>query len=610
MNNRIYIDNGIKRVLCLDVETTSLRWDSRLLAIGWACLETVDGTIRSGAINVGMRDLFNTPPPLPQSIMMIREMAREADILANHNQAFDLAYLMKYAFLDENTISGKVYDTMTMGRCTGGHESHSLIDLMLEAQIIPPDEMLTMKSQRRNLESMDPEQVLKYARMDAENTLSLFDYQFKLAMSQYSLDFILKEGDFIIEVAMMRFRGIGLDRENIAKTKTEKAKELNDINRELIEIGIHGPNSANTLNGYIVRTVGANLPKTGKGNYKSDEETLDNIAKLYPPVEPIIKKVLRGRRLEKQISTWLDGFLDHADERGKIHPLFGSTTVSNRLSCTEPNAQAVQTGLHLFKADDDYIMVEADFDQAELRVGAGYAGEDKMAQLFADNIDIHWGTAVHMFPGLEEEQDEEMKKGRRRLAKTGNFTGFYGGGAGALAENLGIDIGEGKKIVTMWRKTYPNVVNVAKRAENKWIQTGFIILAHGKRLWASPDDIERRPYKAFNQLVQGSIAEIIKEAMLAIRDNYHRKMVDVVNQVHDSLYLHIKASGKTSEELAQTIADVLILMQRSAPEKVMTRTNPPITLNVSFKVTSIGDNIKIDAKEIEELAKGRIPWMR
>lgn len=617
------------RAAVVDIETTGLTWDDHILCVG-VCLrerspkqitahkvfqskpgkspselvnrvgaasiteQFTDGWMHTSfSVNINMVDLFTRADPVPEARRKIQTILREADWIIGHNLAFDFPYLLDLQLISYEQLKDKVFDTMSMARCTGPHNSLSLENLLDDFNIRVDGEFSDMKDKRNRLAKEDPDRVLHYVRSDVHYGMRLFVEIWPLAVEQYSADWIRKEGNYVRLVSKMRYDGSALNLAYIHELWDKKAKELDEIGKRLLRTGIKGPNAKKSLwkyikgHGYFVPTSQHNNPildedallgLPGVAEYRTilENGVEEDTAARYEELKsggfaPTIHDVLEARHLEKQISTWLVGFLRHTDKRGRIHPLYAPTTISNRLSCKQPNAQAVEKGLNVWGLEQGedghepewkYLLV-LDYSQAEIYWLTAITVENAIAEMLMSGKDFHYETAVLMFVG------QAITKFLRTIAKRCNFGSIYGGGAKALDEATGIGRGKATQVIATWRGVYPRLARTSKKAEEVWLKRGYLVLAHGKRVYASDLD-KQRVYKAFNALIQGGIAEIIKEAMLTVEALTDQ--VRIVGQTHDSLLIEMK-----DRKWAQPIME---LMVNAAPRDILDRTTPKLHMKV------------------------------
>lgn len=557
--------------LTIDIETSGLSWHDRILAIGVAWVGE-GGRAMSDSINVGMRDLFTAPATIPEARAWLQSHLEGKDAVVLHNGSFDIPFLMRSGLIDRNQLEGRIFDTLVMARCTAPHASVSLEGLCREYELEAPTSWSSIKRTRSNLDEAAPEHVQRYAAADAAMTLKLYQEIAPLAHDQYDEEWIKEEGDFVLLMSEIRMRGIPLDVDRISRLIEDREKKDMAILKYLSGLRIEGPYDRTRLPAYLIKR-GYPVPQTAKGNPSLDEAAMKMLlgaAINGGNVEDrrLINAVLKGRHWQKELSTWLRGFLEEADDVGRVHPSFSvGGTMSYRLSCSNPNAQAVPAYLGIFHPD----LVEADYEQAELRVAAMYAGEDGFARIFSeDGHDLHGGAAKLMYG------DSYDRAKHRRFGKAANFSTIYGGGKYALAESCGIPENDALRIIRRHKATFPAFPKALKQAERVWQDRGYLVLTHGKRIWASEEDLHRS-YKAFNNVIQGSVAEIIKRAMMEIAS--HVEGVEIVNQVHDSLVLEADPEA----DRGAVMTEVVEIMKDSVPAELRTRTNPRIDMEVSIK---------------------------
>lgn len=562
----------------IDIETTGLRWDSRLLLVGYSVWED-DQEIERGSLNIGMVDIFHDRVSTVSARKSLAAAILGSDWLIFHNGSFDIPFLIKHQILSIGDLQGRVFDTLVMARCTAGHDSVSLRNLVSEygiAEVIN-DPAWAVKSKRKVLESVGVENASAYVEMDCYATARVFQIIYPMAQEFYGDKRIAEEGDFVLEVSKMRLRGTRLNVPKIRDMITKaKAREM-EILQELAAYKIRSGNDNHRILAFLAGENAAHLlPTTEKGNPQLDEASLSSILGNSERVDRVVGFVLEARDLHKMRSTWLEGFLNQMDTEERIHPLLSAGgTVSFRLSCTEPNAQAVRRDLKIFTCTPGYVLVEFDYSQAELRAGAAYARENTLAEVFHKKEDVHLSTSRMMF-------GEEHAKAKRSLAKTANFSAFYGGGAPALDRALGCGMDVAQHVVNLHRETFPGIRTASKRATQRWEQRGYVVAAHGKRIYASPTELKERIYKAYNALIQSSIAEIIRVATMDIAKSLPQ--VNIVLQVHDSLYIELPNDDKL-HDLIWTITDI---MQRSGPQQVLQGTTPPIDMVVDHNIVGEG----------------------
>jgi DNA polymerase-1 len=561
-------------ILAIDIETTGLGWDAKVLIAAWS---SSDG--QSGYFNLGFADMFTQPDPVPYVYSQLTEMIRQHELVAMHNATFDVPYLVRDGLINIDHLAGKLLDTQLLARMTDRHDDGISLMAVCRKYGINTTESDSkwkyMKSQRAHLDRLSADAVGKYAVMDTTATLQLATLLLHKVEEQYGVERAAFEGNYVLEISKMRLRGMPLNLERIreliaAKTarKTEIVKELMAVRTASrpIKSGNDNKNIASWLRSHNVHP-----PLTDSGNPVLDEKYLESVRSTNGAVDYVVGLILEYRELDKQLSTWLQGFLDHNFGDGKVHPLFGAAgTYTYRLNCTQPNAQAVERTMDLFSAPPGWKLVEADYKAMELRLSAMYAGEHKFAEIFYKGEDFHWSTARMLF-------GENATKEHRRYAKSCNFGIIYGGGANSIASSTGVDIDHAKEIVTQYKRTFSAIAKASKQAEQVWKDRGYLVLAHGARLYARTEELDVRAYKAFNNLVQASVAQIAKMALLAVASQMPH--AQPIAQIHDSLYVLVPED--TATEDAEKISE---LMTDACPPWLEDRLEPKIRLEVEAKI--------------------------
>jgi DNA polymerase-1 len=297
--------------------------------------------------------------------------------------------------------------------------------------------------------------------------------------------------------------------------------------------------------------------------------------------------ILDYRALSKLKSTYTDKLPQQICSRtGRIHTSYHqAVAATGRLSSSDPNLQNIpirtEEGRRIrqaFIAPPGYSLLAADYSQIELRIMAHISGDQGLLQAFADDLDIHRATAAEVF-GVPP---DEVSDDQRRSAKAINFGLIYGMSPFGLSRQLGISLDEARGYTELYFDRYPGVQDYMKRTRQQAKEQGFVETVFGRRLYL-PDiqarQAQRRQYaerSAINAPMQGTAADIIKKAMLAVDDWLQNDGVDarMIMQVHDELVLEVHSD--MADEAAARVAE---LMGGAA------------TLQVPLKVdTGIGSN--------------------
>ena len=300
-------------------------------------------------------------------------------------------------------------------------------------------------------------------------------------------------------------------------------------------------NSPKQLGEVLFDTLGLPCPS-------SKRSTSAEVLEKLRPYHPIISDILEYRQVAKLKSTYTDGLVKVAGEDGRIHSSFNQTvTATGRLSSTEPNLQNIpirtELGRQLRKyfvaKDENYVLVDADYSQIELRLLAAISGDETMTEAFKNGIDIHTVTASQVFGVPVDSVTPEMRK----RAKAVNFGIVYGIGDYSLAMDIGVTKKQAGAYIDSYLKTYPAVAaylqDIVKRAK----ADGFVATLYGRRRYIPELTASKKMLIAFgervamNSPIQGSAADIIKAAMVNLERELTASGLDarLILQVHDEL---------------------------------------------------------------------------
>ncbi len=310
-------------------------------------------------------------------------------------------------------------------------------------------------------------------------------------------------------------------------------------------------NSPKQLGEVLFEKMGLPASKKTKTGYSTDAETLQ---KLLPKHE-IIGEILEYRHLVKLKSTYADGLAKAADADGRIHSAFNQTgTATGRLSSAEPNLQniPVRTELgrrfrkYFIPATEDYVLLDADYSQIELRLLAHIAGDDTMRDAFINGNDIHAATAATVF-GVDI---ESVTPDLRKRAKAVNFGIVYGIGEYSLSEDLGIAVAEAKRYIQSYLASFPRISEYLENIKKKAREDGYVVTEFGRKryipeLSASNKNVQHFGERvAMNSPIQGTAADVIKIAMIEVAKELKNSGIDarLILQVHDELLIESHAS--------------------------------------------------------------------
>ena len=309
-------------------------------------------------------------------------------------------------------------------------------------------------------------------------------------------------------------------------------------------------NSTQQLGQILFERLGLPPVKKTKTGWSTNAEVLEKLRGQHP----IIEEILEYRQLTKLKSTYADGLGKVIAPDGRIHTSFQNTvTATGRLSSTEPNLQNIPVRTELgaelrkmFVAPAGKVLVDADYSQIELRLLAHIAGDQAMIDGFQSGEDIHTITAAQVFGVARSEVTPLM----RRSAKAVNFGIVYGISPFSLSQDIGVTVAEAKEYMDKYFAHYAGVRAYMDAVVEQAKEQGFVSTLYGRRRWVpelKSSNFNTRSFGervALNAPIQGTAADIIKLAMIRVRDRLKAEGLEgrLVLQVHDELIVECPES--------------------------------------------------------------------
>ena len=350
----------------------------------------------------------------------------------------------------------------------------------------------------------------------------------------------------------MQQAGVRVDVEMLRKAEEQLSKEL-----ATLEQGIYTA-AGMTFNVNSPKQVGevlfdqlkldAKAKKSKTGQYSTSEEVLLGLKGKHE----VVGMILEYRELKKLISTYIASLPTYINpETGKIHTTYNQTvTATGRLSSSNPNLQNLpirsERGQLIRRAvipDEGCLFLSADYSQIELRLMAHFSQDPHMLEAFRSGQDVHAATAAKIF-GVTI---EEVTKEQRRQAKTANFGIIYGISAFGLAQQLDCSRSEAKALIDGYFAAFPGVIDYIERQKELARQQGYAVTLFGRKRYL-PDIVSHNATvrsfaerNAVNSPIQGTAADIIKMAMVAINNRLKAEglQTKMIMQVHDELNFNV-----------------------------------------------------------------------
>jgi len=367
----------------------------------------------------------------------------------------------------------------------------------------------------------------------------------------------------------MERAGVRVDREVLVALSREFSNEIQDLEaniRDLAQMGpSFNPNSPKQLADLLFGKLGLTPPKKTKTGPSTDAAVLEQLAD-DPRAGGIPRLILQYRALVKLKSTYTDALAALIrEDTGRIHTSYNQTVASTgRLSSSDPNLQNIPIrtpeGLKIrgaFISADGHEFLSADYSQIELRVLAHLSGDEELIRAFEQGADIHARTAARVFGCDEARVTPEM----RRFAKTINFGLLYGMGAFRLARDLGISQTEAQRFISDYFAAFPKVRGYLNGVVEEARRNGFVSTITGRRRRIEGLDDRNHNLRAaaermaLNTPIQGSAADIIKAAMVRLRERLRGLDARMVLQVHDELVLEVREGA--AEQVGRLVREVM-----------------------------------------------------
>lgn len=372
----------------------------------------------------------------------------------------------------------------------------------------------------------------------------------------------------------MELAGLSIDQGRLKEIGIELNQSLDVITREIYDLAGEefNINSVKQLGEVLFEKLGLPHGKKNKTGYSTNVEVLEKLANEYL----IAQKVLDYRGLNKLITTYVNGLFEVIYGDGFIHPLYKQAlTMTGRLSSVEPNIQNMpirteigQTIREAFVSRfDDGLILSADYSQIELRVLAHLSEEEEMIKSFNEGFDFHSKTASELFEVDFSEVNSEM----RRTAKAINFGIIYGMSAWGLSESLKISPLEANIYINKYFDKYKRVKEFLDGLIASAIRDGYTQTILMRRRYIPELESKNANIRSFgertamNAPIQGSAADIIKLAMIKIKEEFetHNLSSILIAQVHDELVFDVKKEelilvSKIVKEVMENVVDLKV----------------------------------------------------
>ena len=573
-------------LVALDTETTSIDYmEAELVGLSFAVEEGHAAYLPVSHCYEGAPKQLNREHVLERLRPWLEDASRSK---LGHHLKYDAHILENHGV----TLRGMRFDSMlesyVLNSTAIRHDLDSAARKYLDIETIHYEDVAGKGTSQLRFDQVNLEQAAPYAAEDADITLRLHRKLWPMLETTGALAELYKNIEQPLVPVLQRIEhgGVLVDEKRLAKQGAELAKKIAALEKKVHKEAGREFNLGSPKQLQEILFDELELPvvrKTPKGQPSTAEDVLQELAEEYVLPELI----LDYRTLSKLKSTYTDKLPQQICPRtGRIHTSYHQAVASTgRLSSSGPNLQNIpvrtEEGRRIrqaFIAPPNYSLLAADYSQIELRIMAHVSGDKGLLQAFADDLDVHRATAAEVFGVRPDDVDDNQ----RRSAKAINFGLIYGMSPFGLSRQLGISLDEARGYTEVYFDRYPGVQEYMNRTREQAKEKGFVETVFGRRLYL-PDiqarQAQRRQYaerSAINAPMQGTAADIIKMAMLAVDDWLQTDGADarMIMQVHDELVLEVQSN--IAEEVAAHVAQ---LMSEAA------------SLQVPLKVaTGIGSN--------------------
>ena len=508
----------------------------------------------------------------PEQLSREQVLAQIKPILENE-QVKKIGHHLKYdAHIFANhgiTIQGWYFDTMlasyVLNAAATRHGMDDVARVYLSHLTTIFEQIAGKGAKQKTFNQIELEVAAHYAAEDAHVTYRLYEVLSSKLKSHPELVNILHNIEMPVARVLtgMEEDGIKLDHKFLDQLSVEFSDTMQTLENQATEL------AGETFNIASPKQVGEVLfdklgikggKKTATGQYSTSESILEKIE------HPLAEVILEHRGLAKLKNTYTDRLVEQShDATHRVHTSYHQAlTATGRLSSTDPNLQNIPIRTPIgrqirkaFIAPEGRVLLAADYSQIELRLMAHFSQDDALVHAFQQGQDVHRRTAAEVL-GIAI---EDVTNDQRRQAKAVNFGLLYGMSEFGLTRQLGFTREESRSYIARYFQRYPGVLDYMERTRQIAREQGFVETILGRRLY-TPDILatnkmikQAAERAAINAPLQGSAADIIKLAMIAVDKILPKDQAKLLLQVHDELVF--EADVAIADELSKQIADVM-----------------------------------------------------
>ncbi len=515
------------------------------------------------------------------------------------------------------SLSGVAGDPMLASYLlTSGERNHNLDELSTRYLGRVPasfSSLMGAGKDRRSLDQITPTEIAGVAGEQVEAAWRLGRLLDKEIAAQEGLNDLYEKLELpLIEVlSEMEYNGVKVDVPLLGRLSEEFARQLADVERQVHALAGRPFNIGSPKQLRQVLFDELKLPKQRRTGITGEASTgQDVLEELAAEGHELPRRIIEHRQLAKLKGTYIDALPGLVNPlTGRLHTSFGqATAATGRLSSSDPNLQNIpirtdqgrqirqafipsepwdqlgandrvprvggtlraEAGSQAGEAANpchpgpQWLLLTADYSQIELRFLAHYSKDAELRRAFQEDRDIHAYVAAQIY-GVPEEQ---VDRHQRRNAKMVNFGTIYGLSAFGLAKRLGISKEEAGSFIDAYFRRYPGIGEFQSRVLEECRTKGYITTILGRRRFiegirskSSYKQRNQAEREALNAVLQGSAADLIKQAMLNIHRRLRREPLSarMLLQIHDELVFEApepeleRVAGLVAEEMTSAV---------------------------------------------------------
>ena len=562
-------------VFCFDTETTSLDYmEARVVGVSVAVEPGLAAYIPFG------HDYIGAPAQLAEDyVLNSLQPLLESDTHGKigQNLKYDMSVLANHQIQLRGLANDTMLESYVLDATATRHDMDSLALKYLGHKTIRFSDIAGTGSKQLRFNEIRLEEAAPYAAEDADITLRLHRHLWPKLRDAESQRKVFEEIEMplVPVLSHLERNGALVDVERLRIHSTELSERLQLLEAQAHELAGQPFNLGSPKQLQEILFEKLKLPtirKTPTGQASTAEPVLQELAQDYE----LPRVIMDYRGLSKLRSTYTDRLPERVSPTtGRVHTSYHqAVAATGRLSSSEPNLQNIPIRTaegrrirQAFVASAGKRILAADYSQIELRIMAHLSGDEGLLRAFSEGLDVHRATAGEVFATALEEVSVEQ----RRSAKAINFGLIYGMSAFGLARQLKIGRQQAQEYIDRYFERYPGVRHFMDSIRADAADRGYVETMFGRRLYLpnlrARNAMHRQAAErtAINAPMQGSAADIIKRAMIAVDDYLMGSDIDacMIMQVHDELVFEVADAAvpeltKQVDKLMSGAADLAV----------------------------------------------------